>query len=135
MRSIALLALVSATLAGCVTPPGQMTETDFHWTEAQAPVSYSAAYKNITNGFRSCGNFDAGYQECSVDEDAKQVLCDVYASTLMGQSPSVIGRILVTSVDEDHVQVRSGTNHGDSSGRRLRREMWNGFAAGETACK
>ena len=49
------ITIAALTLAGCATPVGQMPDSDFAWYSFQLGIGYQAAYRNLREGFKTCG--------------------------------------------------------------------------------
>ena len=146
MKTRTLIVLIFLTLSACVTPatpPGKLGKDDFVWKEKIINNNYHRVYRNITNGFRTCGGFHGhifgthvGVPDCFVYPDTKEALCDIYLADHVGETSSyVMGTILVKKVDENKTLVRIVTRKGWFSHREKVERIWLEFADGYYFCK
>ena len=97
-----IIAVLAISLAGCETPPGKLTDTDFVLKEVSLDMSVSKAATQLREGLRYCGPSSGGIvfvthhgvPECMPAREDGSILCDLYVGRAYGgRSDWVLGRI------------------------------------------
>jgi hypothetical protein len=136
-----LIALTVLVLGSCATPPGQIQDSDLLWEEKTVPIGYEQVYRNIVNGFRTCGPespgmvnvSQIGVPECVTYPESKEISCDVYIRQLYGgRSDWIIGFIRIKDFREHGTTVRVGVK---PVFKNQTDDIWLQFAEGKYTCK
>lgn len=124
--------MLAMLAGGCVTPAGQIPDSDFTWAEAEIPATLPEIEKRFFYGFRAC---EAGVPECLRDDARGTLLCDIYISG-EGQARRtgwVLGRIRVTAQGAGTSRMRAGIQHVYLASRDKTVPHWFAFARDDVA--
>jgi hypothetical protein len=97
-------------LSSCATPAGKFKESDMAWTKMNLPLNYQAVYRNLNDGFRTCGPsyFPVGNLYTDINEGH----FDIYLSDMFGGSSEwVYGRVSIKDIDGDSSAISIGVNN------------------------
>lgn len=97
---VIILALCTAVLTSCATPPGRLTDADFEIRRLQVPMPTKDAAANFRDGLRYCGSETGfgfvthhGVPDCGPERSDGSLTCDLYLpkGLGMGRSDLVLG--------------------------------------------
>lgn len=110
--------LIVLLLVSCATPVGQFKESDFTWTRASINSNYQAAYRNLKDGFRKCG--DGLHIDSDLYTDINTGHFDIYVSYPFGEkSPVVFGVIDLKQIDQNNCHIAIGLTFRGHKGSRF----------------
>jgi hypothetical protein len=93
VKSLPLLLIAIAMLAGCSTPPRQAKDVSFLTKHVTTSLPVAVTYENLRQGFRYCDFASIGTLNCRPPEKNGQVFCNVYTSHTAGEAKTLMGTI------------------------------------------
>lgn len=133
MKKVVLLVL-AVVLGGCATPPGQINDNRFKWSEMTLEVPVDQVRENLIHGFRECSDV----QPITSSYRGKSII-DVYlpSGLLQTRSNYAYGRIEIADINSK-TQIKIGVlNSVDNPliGKKgHHRRLWEQWSKGSTQC-
>ncbi|NLT21776.1 MAG: hypothetical protein GXX82_01885 [Syntrophorhabdus sp.] len=93
MKSLPLLLIAVAMLAGCSTPPRQAKDASYLTKHVTTSLPVAVTYENLRQGFRYCDFANIGTLNCRPPEKNGQIFCDVYTGHTAGEAKTLMGTI------------------------------------------
>lgn len=122
--------LVSAALAGCITP-GPLTDSEF--IETTLPISHDTALTNLRKGWDVCDYPQYGQPSFMVLSDHSIIDVHGVSMWLKDVNNIKIGTIEIWRLDDELVKVRAGIHRNFINGKR--RQNWLKWAQGNYVCQ